>query len=346
MTRKKIKYIHLFVWLFAIFANLPYANHGQDLTAQQIITYLFAFLYLMLVFYLFYLVLVPVFLEKRNMAMFFGVAFLTVLAMPFFGYTLLFLIRAIFDGTFHNFYHGYSVGMHMSGYFPVLIAAVFGSFFKVIINWFSALGQKSELDRQKSAIELELLKSRLNPHFLFNTLNNIDELIRKDPEKASGELIRLSDMMRYLTYDTASERVELGREAEHLRNFIELHRIRIKDPDTIEFETSGDLTCVIAPALFLPLAENAFKFVRFRSSRPAIRIVLSSASGIITFEAWNSYEKNGEEKSEYSGQGISSLRRRLELTYPGRYRFETEAGESVYHIKLTIDTNEDQLHSH
>jgi two-component system, LytTR family, sensor kinase len=345
MTRKKIKYIHLFVWLFAIFANLPYSNHGQDLNVQQIITYLFAFLYLMLVFYLFYIFLVPAFLEKKKIALFFSVSFITALAMPFFGYSLLFLIRAIFDGTFHNFYRGYSLAMHMSGYFPVLIAAVFGSFFKVIINWFSALGQKAELDRQKSAIELELLKSRLNPHFLFNTLNNIDELIRKDPEKASRELLRLSDMMRYLTYDTASERVELGREAEHLRNFIELHRIRLKDPETIEFETSGDLSCMIAPALFVPLAENAFKFVRFRSRKPAIRIVLTSASGIITFEAWNSYERNNEEKSEYSGHGISSLRRRLELTYPGKYRLETEAGESVYHVKLTIDTNEAQLYS-
>ena len=87
-------------------------------------------------------------------------------------------------------------------------------------------------------MELELLKSRMNPHFLFNTLNNIDALIRTDPEKASSEIIRLSDIMRYLTYEIASERVELSREIDNLRNLVGLYRIRIKDPESIEFEAN------------------------------------------------------------------------------------------------------------
>ena len=92
----------------------------------------------------------------------------------------------------------------MSGYYPVLTAAVFGSFFSVIINWFTTMNQKAELDKQKLAVELDLLKSKLNPHFLFNTLNNIDSLINHNPKEASSALIRLSEMMRYLTYETSS----------------------------------------------------------------------------------------------------------------------------------------------
>lgn len=152
----------------------------------QAVAYLIGFLYLMVVFYLFYLVLVPYFLNREKIAEFFGFSFIVVLIMPFFGYTILFFSRALFEGTFHNFYHDYSLRMHMSGFYPVLTAAVFGSFFWVIINWVTTINQKVELDKQKLAVELDLLKSKLNPHFLFNTLNNIDSLIHQDSEEASG----------------------------------------------------------------------------------------------------------------------------------------------------------------
>jgi two-component system, LytTR family, sensor kinase len=344
MNRKKIRYIHLFVWLFAIFANLPYSNIGQKIPVQQAVTYLFAFLYLMVVFYIFYLFIVPEFLEKKKMTMFFAVSLVVVLIMPFFGYTILFFIKAVFEHSFSHFYNGYSPAMHMSGFYPVLTAAVFGSFFRVIINWFSTMNQKAELDRQKIAMELELLKSRMNPHFLFNTLNNIDALISTDPEKASSEIIRLSDIMRYLTYEITSDRVELSREIDNLRNLVGLYRIRIKDPESIEFEATGDMSVLLAPALFVPLTENAFKFARFRSNKPAISFRFDSSGGIVTAEIWNYYEKGSGKNGEYSGHGISGLRRRLELIYPSVYQLVTWEEESIYRVKLTIDTNEDKMH--
>jgi two-component system, LytTR family, sensor kinase len=346
VNQKKIKYLHLFIWLFAIFANLPYADLGGRIPPQQIVTYLFAFLYLMLVFYLFYIFIVPVFLDRKKMAEFFILAFAVILIMPFFGYSVLFLIRALFEGTFHNFFRGYSVRMHMSGFYPVLTAAVFGSFFRVIINWFTTLNQKAELDRQKIAVELELLKSKLNPHFLFNTLNNIDSLISQDPEKASTELIRLSDMMRYLTYETTSDTVELSREVDYIRNFIDLNRIRIKEPDAITFEVIGDLSVKISPALFVPLIENAFKFASFRLQKPGISISVTSENGIVTFEIGNYYDNIPDSEKRFSGFGISNLTKRLELTYPGRYSFQTEAGDLHYNVKLVINTNADQMYSH
>jgi two-component system LytT family sensor kinase len=342
MSKKRITYIHIFIWLFAVFANLPYSNLRHDISHQQITLNIIAFLYLMVVFYLFYLVLVPIFLNRKKMMEFFGFSFLIVLAMPFFGYSILFLARALSDGTFQNFYRGYSLSMHMSGYFPVLTAAVFGSFFRVIINWYITMNQKAELDKQKLAAELDLLKSKLNPHFLFNTLNNIDSLIRKNTEEASAALIRLSDMMRYLTYETSSEVVELKKEIEYIRNFIELYRMRIKTPEDILFEVRGDLNVLISPALFVPLIENAFKFASFRSKKPCVDLQLSSDSGIVTFEISNLYENNSNNsQAGKSGYGTINLKKRLELTYPGNYQLIIEPGESVYHVKLTIDTNAD-----
>ncbi len=340
MSKKKITYIHVFIWLFAIFANLPFSIINRNLSLQELVTSAIAFLYLMVVFYFFYLVMVPFFLNRRKIDLFFGISFLVVLVMPFFGYSILFLSRALFEGTFHNFYHDYSLKMHMSGYFPVLTAAVFGSFFGVIINWFKTMNQKAELDSQKLSVELDLLKSKLNPHFLFNTLNNIDSLIHQNSDKASSALIRLSDMMRYLTYETSSEVIDLEREIEYVRNLIELHRLRIKSPEDIRFVASGDLHVMISPALFLPLIENAFKFASFKMGKPCVDIKLSSQNGIVVFEISDYYEKTMTEKNPgHSGYGITNLKKRLELTYPGRYQLNIEPGVNLYNVKLTINTN-------
>jgi two-component system LytT family sensor kinase len=340
MSKNRIKYIHLFIWLFAIFANLPYSVIGHEITPRAIVSNIIAFLYLMVVFYLFYLLMAPLFLNRKKLMEFFGISFIIVLIMPFFGYTILFISRALFEGTFENFYRGYSVKMHMSGYYPVMTAAVFGSFFSVIINWFTTMNQKAELDKQKLAVELDLLKSKLNPHFLFNTLNNIDSLIHKNPEEASAALIRLSEMMRYLTYETTSEVVELNREIEYIRNFIELYRIRIKTPEDIVFKTFGDNNVMLSPALFVPLIENAFKFATYRNLKPSIDIKLSSENGIITFEISNFHDTNSKNNDNaHSGYGIMNLKKRLELTYPGKHKLTIEPGNTSYYVKLQIDTN-------
>jgi len=342
MSKKRIRYIHVFIWLFAFCANLPYYNLNKDLPPRQVVAYAIAFLYLMLVFYLFYLVLVPYFLNRKKIAEFFGISFIVVLIMPFFGYTLLFLSRACFDGTFHNFYGDYSLRMHMSGYYPVLTAAVFGSFFSVIINWFTTMNQNAELDKQKLAAELDLLKSKLNPHFLFNTLNNIDSLIHQNPDEASAALIRLSDIMRYLTYETSSQLVILKGETKYIRNIIELHRMRIRTPEDIRFDVSGDQNVMISPALFVPLIENAFKYASFRNKKPSVDIRLSSVDGTVVFESSNYYENNKNESATgHSGSGIINLKKRLELTYPNNYQLTIEQGEMLYHVKLTIDTHAD-----
>lgn len=346
MSKKRITYIHIFIWLFAIFANLPYSGLSLDFSPQKIVSSVIALLYLMVVFYLFYLVMVPYFLNKKRLDLFFGLSFLTVLIMPFFGYTLLLFSRALFDGTFHHFYRGYTLKMHMSGYFPVLTAAVFGSFFGVIMNWFKTMNQKAELDKEKLAIELELIKSKLNPHFLFNTLNNIDSLIVQNPEEASSALIRLSEIMRYLTYETASDVVGLDKEIEYMKNFIELHRIRIKTPEDIRFETNGDCNVMIAPALFVPLLENAFKFASYRNSKPCVDIRLTSEKGLVVFEISNYHEKKSfAAQTGNSGSGIKNLRKRLELTYPENYQLIIKPGELFHQVKLIINTNANQMYS-
>lgn len=342
MSRKRIIYTHLFIWLFAIFANLPGLITGHKMDHLQIVSSTIAFLYLMVVFYLFYSLIAPIFLNKKNITGFFIVSFFAVLIMPFFGYTLLFFSRALFEGTFHHFYKGYSLRMHMSGYFPVLTAATFGSFFRVIVTWLTTVNQKTELDKQTLRMELDLLKSKLNPHFLFNTLNNIDYLINTNQAEASAALIRLSQMMRYLTYETAPDTIILEREVEYINNYVELFRIRLKKPDAINFEVTGDLNIMIAPALFVPLIENAFKYASYNNHDRSVDITLLSENKIITFTICNSYDKNSEKAmTPHSGYGIINLKKRLELSYSGRYQFTIDDHDNYYCVNLIINTHAD-----
>lgn len=342
MKKKSITYTHIFIWLFAVFANLPYSNIGHGMPPYQIVSNIIAFLYLMVVFYLFYLYLAPLFLNRKKLTPFLVFSLLIVLIMPFFGYVILFLSRALFDGTFRNFFRGYSLATHLSGFYPVLTAAVFGSFFRVIINWFATMNQKTEIERQKLSVELDLLKSKLNPHFLFNTLNNIDSLIHTHPDQASSALIRLSEIMRYLTYETASEAVELNKEIDYIRNFIELYRIRIKSLDAIRFEFAGDLNILLAPALFVPLIENAFKFASFRSTRPCVDISLASREGIVIFEISNFHDRDSVSgSSNHSGYGLINLKKRLELIYPDRHELNIDKKDQRFHVKLLINTHAD-----
>jgi sensor histidine kinase YesM len=346
MPKKRIISIHFFLWLFAIFANLPYTDFSRFSDPRTLTSNIIGFLYLAVVFYLFYFVIVPRFLEKRGIRIFFIVAFFTVLVMPFFGYTILFFSRALFDNSFHHFYRGYSLKTHMSGYFPVLSAAVFGSFFRMIISWFTTMSQKAELNRQKLAMELELIRNKMNPHFLFNTLNNIDSLIQTDQSEASAMLIRLSEIMRYMTYDADSDFVELGRECDYLRNLVELHRMRLNDPDEIVLDISGSMSCRIAPALFSPLVENAFKFASFRGRKPSVEIHLAASDGIISFRSSNNFDSSYFKKdAERSGSGIVNLKRRLDLTYPDHYSLLIENNEPRYSVVLTIDTNGNTMYS-
>jgi sensor histidine kinase YesM len=340
MNRKKVRYLHVFIWLFAAFANLPFSGISAGMPARQMVSYIIGFLYLMVVFYLFYLWIAPLFLNRKNLSGFLVTSFLVVMVMPFFGYLLLFLSRAIFDGTFSHFLRGYSLRMHMSGFYPVLTAAVFGSFFRAIINWFDTLNQKADLDRQKLAVELDLLKSKLNPHFLFNTLNNIDSLIQTDTEKASAALIKLSGMMRYLTYETGPDRVELEKEISYIGSMIELYGLRLKDPETIRFEFRGDRGAMISPGLFVPLIENAFKHSSLRSGRYPVEINLVSEGGIVSMTVSNYCDTaiNGSREKD-SGYGLSNLRRRLDLIYPGKHELSIEKSGLQFVAKLIIDTN-------
>lgn len=185
--------------------------------------------------------------------------------------------------------------------------------------------------------ELAWLKNQINPHFLFNTLNNISSLTQIDADAAQDAIAQLSDLLRYAMYETNKNTVPLGGEVEFMRNYIELMKLRCNEQTTVNYQLSTDSELVeVAPLLFVSLIENAFKH-GVSSGRPsAISIKLEQHQGQLTFICDNTnYPKNDKDRSG-SGIGIENTRRRLELMYADRYEWEQTLEDNIYHVMIKL----------
>lgn len=221
------------------------------------------------------------------------------------------------------------------------IAATFGSFFRVLINWLNTMNQKEILEKQKAVSELALLKSKINPHFLFNTLNNIDALIYEDPDKASQALVKLSDIMRYMSYETVMEFVNLSKEMDYVSSLVALYKLRITNPEVIQLKiVQGFTDLKIAPMLFIPFIENAFKYSTFKGEKAGFEIKFETDESRINFSIKNYYNSSEKEMTaKQGGTGINSVKQRLEHIYPGKHILSIINSDGIFKVNLTIETN-------
>ena len=189
-----------------------------------------------------------------------------------------------------------------------------------------------EIRLRNAQSENQLLKAQLNPHFLYNTLNNIDALIWLDQERASSAVTSLSCLMRYMTYSARQEQVPLSDEAQAVGRLCDLQRLRMARPECLRFDVVNSVrlstSCrprMIAPLLLVPLVENCFKHCGSTSETDAICIRLEERDEGLRFSTDNNLpadEDNGPSTSDSQhGVGLAVLRRRLELLYPGAYAF-------------------------
>ena len=197
--------------------------------------------------------------------------------------------------------------------------------------------QLKEEHQKRTEAELEWLKNQLNPHFLFNTLNNISSLVQIDADQAQDAIAQLSDLMRYAMYETRRETVPIQGEVEFMRNYIELMKLRCNDKTEVgsEFIVQNS-KLEIAPLLFISLIENAFKH-GVSSNRPSkIDISLKQEDDQLVFTCDNTnYPKDDADRSG-SGIGLENTRRRLDLIYSGRYTWEQSLDNDLYHVCISL----------
>ena len=185
--------------------------------------------------------------------------------------------------------------------------------------------------------ELDWLKHQLNPHFLFNTLNNISSLTQIDPDRAQESIGQLSDLLRYALYDSEAEKVPLAAEMEFMDNYIDLMALRCNELTTVTKDLKAPQASVeVAPLLFISLVENAFKHGVNARYPSFVKVEMAFADGLITFRCANSlFEKQGNDHIG-SGIGLENMKRRLELLYPGRYTYEQKADGDTYSVEVKL----------
>ncbi|MEI8202381.1 MAG: histidine kinase [Bacteroidota bacterium] len=342
MKRTNIFLLHLCFWL--LFAILPLSTifiGEEPVTLSERIYIITIYSLHVLNFYTGYYILVPfLFLKKRKL-------YLKVL-----GTTLLIILFCIFRYLIIRYFYlnlPIEIEAKMLSFFKnpeevIFVYAVHSFVFtayaflmRSTFEWFITQKQKAELINQNQAGELALLRYQLNPHFLFNTLNNIDSLTHTNPEKASAGIIKLSDIMRYVLYETSSNFVELSKEITYLKSFIELNNLRYGD-GFIRFDyTMMAQDKMIAPMLLIPLVENAIKHGDKKMGNPSIIISLSGGKEEIQFEVINFVSNEVKHKDIVGGIGLNNLKRRLNLLYPNRHTFETYINDNnQYTVCLCI----------
>ncbi|MFC2185729.1 sensor histidine kinase [Fulvivirgaceae bacterium LMO-SS25] len=193
------------------------------------------------------------------------------------------------------------------------------------------------LKKEKTQAELMHLKSQVNPHFFFNTLNNLYGLVEQDTAKAQQLILKLSDMMRYSIYEGQNDWVTLADEITYLENYMDLHRMRYHKEIAIRFDIDAeDRSIKIMPLLFIIMVENAFKHGVEKLRKDAfVHIRLRATKQLVDFEIENNFDV--DEKSNSEGIGLNNLRQRLELVYLNKHELEISSRQAdIYKIRLRL----------
>jgi len=203
-------------------------------------------------------------------------------------------------------------------------------------RWMIYDRQITELEKTSMQSELQQLKNQINPHFLFNMLNNANILVKEDPDEASRLLTKLDDMLRYQLNDSARQEVFLSADIHFLTGFLELEKIR-RDHFQFTMEQEGDIDSIwIQPLLFIPFVENAVKH-SFDSEHPSyVHVSFKVDNDRLEFRCENSTPEVAVSKGKVGGIGLVNIQRRLGLLYPGRYELKQIENENKYTVILSI----------
>jgi two-component system LytT family sensor kinase len=218
--------------------------------------------------------------------------------------------------------------------FPVIAATTLA---KLMRNSYQHERALREIERGKFNAEMNLLKAQINPHFFFNTLNSLYALTLAGSNKASGMVLRLSELMRYMLYEASGNKVLLKSEITHLENYISIEQMRFADRLDLSFRYSGDIEGKsIAPLLLLPFIENAFKH-GIGDNAGWVTIDLKVTGCRLFLNVENSYNHNPVKPPQTTGLGLNNVKRRLKLIYPSQYELGINNSDGIFVIELKLN---------
>jgi two-component system LytT family sensor kinase len=327
--------IHIIIWLAFMLLPLVFIE-SEEGKIRFVQMGWFLLLLIAGYFYLNYFIFIPKLLFKKRVLLYVlsligGLAVIIILSESYFYFLETYINRR----PHHHHFFGRFTFIPLT---PALVAFAVSSSIKITTEWFITERQKKEMEAEKLFSELAFLKSQINPHFLFNILNNICSLARKKSDDTENAIIKLSQIMRYMLQDSKNEKVPLGKEIEYLQNYIELQRLRISDQVKIEFRTMGRTDMImIEPLLLIPFVENAFKHGVSYLENSEINIFLKVEMNFLLFRVENNIVKPLKDMiMQESGIGLKNVVRRLELLYPGKHNLTISDNGEQYHVELNI----------
>lgn len=221
---------------------------------------------------------------------------------------------------------------------PHILLVSTGAAFKLLLDQIRSQKRMAELAREKSDAELNFLKSQINPHFLFNSLNSIYFLIDKENIEARNTLLRFADLLRYQLYECNENTIGIEKEVEFLRDYIHLQELRRDKQYEINLSIPPDIKGFsLPPLLLIPFVENAFKHISHHHQESNyVTVEMNRLNGQFTFSVKNSKDDKERSTEPRGGIGLSNVKRRLDLLYPNRHRLDIRNTESTYEVILEL----------
>ncbi|MDQ0968415.1 two-component system LytT family sensor kinase [Flavobacterium sp. W4I14] len=291
-------------------------------------------------FYINYLILIPQLIKKKKRYFLYILSFILLLGAS----ALIKTVVAVLNPkdvleyveagqgkkTMQSDYY-FCVQLFLCGFFLVSSCLI-----KFAADWFSSERIQRNLESERREMELQFLKSQLNPHFLFNSLNNIYSLAYQKSDKTADAIMKLSEIMRYMIYESNTPTVALSKEVDYLTSYIELQKIRFKDGAYIELTLNGEIdNQKIVPLMLISFVENAFKHGVVTDPAEPVKINIIANQKILHFSVVN--KKNQQNKDAQGGVGLTNVERRLQLVYPDRYKLNVVNSATHYTCELMID---------
>lgn len=335
--------VHLLFWtlvLFVLIWDAFSSNQRPGLYEIVIKSGYFAVINLS-IFYINYTLLIPILVkQKKKYGLYMVSIFLLIAVM-----VVIKVVVASLNGDFFLSYWNEDIGktvyfeltkyavfaLFVSGFFVVVSALL-----KFAIDWFGSERIQRDLVSEKRDMELQFLKSQLNPHFLFNSLNNIYSLAYQKSEKTPDAILKLSEIMRYMIYESNDSWVSLSKEIAYVQSYIELQKLRFKDGAAVELTLNGEIDDQqVIPLILISFVENAFKHGVANDPGDPIRINIIANQKILHFSVTN--KKNKHNKDLMGGVGLNNVERRLQLLYPDRYKLNIVNSATHYTTELMLD---------
>ncbi|MDB5031040.1 sensor histidine kinase [Mucilaginibacter sp.] len=333
MKKKWQIFWHILIWV-SIISFFLFLIHNDKMTRHRILVIFVVYGSINIsLFYLNYLLFIPRLLNRKRYGMYAIAMVLTIIiyGVGKYGVGLMFKQDVLVHmKVLVGFWSYFTSTLFVSIIFLFLSVVL-----KFSVDWFLNERIQRDLENQRLSAELAFLKSQINPHFLFNSLNSIYSLAYQQSENTPGAILKLSEIMRYMLYECNDNKVDLAKELQYLQNYIDLQKIRFGHKAFIDFKIDGQVTNQqIVPLLLIAFIENAFKHGIANDSLTPIRLLINVDNEHLHFYIQN--KKHSNNRDDMGGIGLNNVKRRLDLLYPGKYNLDIRNEIDTYTCELSL----------